>query len=140
MPNPIVIDYEDVSYTKEAKSFGKKIPPYMKHYFLNLVPFIYWIHRYNLTWLVSDIIAGVTVGIVAVPQGMGYAKIANLAPVSRLHLLKHILFFIRINSNAFFYIYKHISNSNMVSIHLLLAYVFTVSLVHLKILALVLLL
>ncbi|KAI8879841.1 sulfate permease [Backusella circina FSU 941] len=80
MSNPIVIDYEDVSYSKEVKSFGKKIPPYMKNYFLNLVPFIYWFHRYNLTWLVSDIIAGVTVGIVAVPQGMGYAKIANLAP------------------------------------------------------------
>jgi hypothetical protein len=30
---------------------------------------------------VSDIIAGVTVGIVVVPQGMGYAKIAQLPPV-----------------------------------------------------------
>ncbi|OAD04257.1 hypothetical protein MUCCIDRAFT_117291, partial [Mucor lusitanicus CBS 277.49] len=52
----------------------------LKHYISNLLPIIYWIHRYNLTWLVSDIIAGVTVGIVAVPQGMGYAKIANLSP------------------------------------------------------------
>jgi MFS superfamily sulfate permease-like transporter len=36
--------------------------------------------------------SGVTVGIVAVPQGMGYAKIANLSPVSFFYLLhvKHI--------------------------------------------------
>lgn len=80
--SPIVLDYEPVSYTKEFKSFAKSIPPYLKRYVSNLLPIIYWIHRYNLTWLLSDVIAGVTVGIVAVPQGMGYAKIANLPPVS----------------------------------------------------------
>lgn len=31
-------------------------------------------------WLVQDVIAGVTVGIVIVPQSMAYAKIANLDP------------------------------------------------------------
>ncbi|KAI9473831.1 MAG: sulfate transporter family-domain-containing protein [Benjaminiella poitrasii] len=76
----ILLDYEPVSYTKELKRFAQKIPHYMKRYVSNLLPIVYWIHRYNLTWLVSDIIAGVTVGIVAVPQGMGYAKIANLPP------------------------------------------------------------
>jgi hypothetical protein len=35
-----------------------------------------------LQWLMSDIIAGVTVGIVVVPQGMGYAKIAQLPAVN----------------------------------------------------------
>ncbi|KAG1062975.1 hypothetical protein G6F42_027296 [Rhizopus arrhizus] len=84
MPNsPIVLDYEETSYKKQFIQFSHGIPKYLKHYISNLLPIIYWIHRYNLTWLVSDIIAGVTVGIVAVPQGMGYAKIANLSPVSR---------------------------------------------------------
>lgn len=80
--SPIVLDYEDISYKKEFKQFSQGIPKYFKHYLSNLLPIVYWIHRYNLTWLMSDIIAGVTVGIVAVPQGMGYAKIANLSPVS----------------------------------------------------------
>ncbi|CAO3622858.1 unnamed protein product [Mucor fragilis] len=81
MPNsPIVLDYEETSYKKEFIQFSHGIPKYLKHYISSLLPIIYWIHRYNLTWLVSDIIAGVTVGIVAVPQGMGYAKIANLSP------------------------------------------------------------
>lgn len=31
-------------------------------------------------WLLQDVIAGVTVGMVMVPQGIAYAKIANLEP------------------------------------------------------------
>lgn len=31
-------------------------------------------------WLIQDVIAGVTVGMVMVPQGIAYAKIANLEP------------------------------------------------------------
>ncbi|KAI8376374.1 sulfate transporter family-domain-containing protein [Radiomyces spectabilis] len=80
MAGPIVLDYEPVSYAKEFQHFGRKLPTYTKDYITNLFPIIYWIHRYNLTWLISDVIAGITVGIVVVPQGMGYAKIANLPP------------------------------------------------------------
>ncbi len=47
-------------------------------YFSSLFPFTNWIIHYNLTWLVGDIIAGVTVGFVVVPQGMAYALLAKL--------------------------------------------------------------
>ncbi|GAA5813748.1 hypothetical protein MFLAVUS_007235 [Mucor flavus] len=77
---PLVLDYEPISYKNEFKKSIGNIPAYLKKYFANLLPIVYWIHRYNFTWLISDVIAGVTVGIVAVPQGMGYAKIANLPP------------------------------------------------------------
>ncbi|KAK4228843.1 sulfate transporter family-domain-containing protein [Podospora fimiseda] len=50
------------------------------HYLRELFPFVSWIFHYNLTWLLGDIIAGVTVGFVVVPQGMAYAKLANLGP------------------------------------------------------------
>jgi sodium-independent sulfate anion transporter 11 len=33
-----------------------------------------------MQWFVQDLIAGITVGIVIVPQSMAYAKIANLDP------------------------------------------------------------
>lgn len=49
-------------------------------YFISLFPILTWIHRYNLTWLYGDLIAGITVGIVAVPQAMSYAKLATLSP------------------------------------------------------------
>ncbi|KAK9371638.1 sulfate transporter family-domain-containing protein [Lipomyces chichibuensis] len=47
-------------------------------YFYNLFPFIHWIGRYNLQWLVGDLVAGITVGAVVVPQSMAYAKLAEL--------------------------------------------------------------
>ena len=31
----------------------------------------------DLTWLTGDLIAGITVGIVLVPQGMSYAKVRH---------------------------------------------------------------
>lgn len=49
-------------------------------YFLSLFPFLTWIHHYNLIWLMGDLIAGITVGFVVVPQGMAYALLANLTP------------------------------------------------------------
>ncbi|RMZ74776.1 hypothetical protein DV737_g5751, partial [Chaetothyriales sp. CBS 132003] len=47
-------------------------------YALSLFPFLKWIHRYNLQWLIGDLIAGITIGAVVVPQGMAYAKLAEL--------------------------------------------------------------
>ncbi|KAG8526970.1 uncharacterized protein KY384_008399 [Bacidia gigantensis] len=46
----------------------------------NLFPFIHWIGRYNLQWLAGDMVAGITVGAVVVPQSMAYAKLASLPP------------------------------------------------------------
>ncbi|KAJ4350761.1 hypothetical protein N0V95_004438 [Ascochyta clinopodiicola] len=47
-------------------------------YVYSLFPFVHWIGRYNLQWLIGDLIAGITVGAVVVPQGMAYAKLAQL--------------------------------------------------------------
>jgi sodium-independent sulfate anion transporter 11 len=49
-----------------------------KRYIRSLFPFWNWIFHYNLTWLFGDIIAGVTVGFVVIPQGMAYALLAKL--------------------------------------------------------------
>mgnify|MGYP000330109591 FL=1 len=50
------------------------------HYLDSLFPFRHWILSYNLTWLFGDLIAGITVALVLVPQSMSYANIAGLAP------------------------------------------------------------
>lgn len=52
----------------------------LKDYFRSFFPFITWIYRYNLIWLWGDLIAGVTVGAIVIPQGMAYAGLAKLAP------------------------------------------------------------
>jgi len=44
----------------------------------SLFPFIDWLPRYNRVWLMGDLVAGITVGCVVVPQGMAYAQLAQL--------------------------------------------------------------
>ena len=51
-----------------------------RKYFVRLLPFASWMPRYNLRWLLGDIIAGITVGSVVIPQGMAYASLAALPP------------------------------------------------------------
>lgn len=48
------------------------------NYVRNLFPFTKWILRYNMQWLLGDLVAGITVGCVVVPQSMAYAKLAAL--------------------------------------------------------------
>ncbi|KZT28571.1 sulfate permease [Neolentinus lepideus HHB14362 ss-1] len=49
-------------------------------YSISLFPIAGWIARYNLGWLGGDVVAGLTVGLVGVPQSMSYAQIATLPP------------------------------------------------------------
>ncbi|KAL4074505.1 sulfate transporter family-domain-containing protein [Scleroderma yunnanense] len=49
-------------------------------YITGLFPILGWISRYNAGWLTGDVIAGLTVGMVLVPQSMSYAQIATLPP------------------------------------------------------------
>jgi sodium-independent sulfate anion transporter 11 len=48
------------------------------NYVQNLFPFTKWILCYNAQWLIGDLVAGITVGAVVVPQSMAYAKLATL--------------------------------------------------------------
>ncbi|KOS12655.1 sulfate permease [Malassezia pachydermatis] len=49
-------------------------------YLDSLFPMRRWIMSYNLGWFSGDLIAGITVGLVLVPQSMSYAGVAGLAP------------------------------------------------------------
>lgn len=44
------------------------------------LPIIAWLPQYNVTTLIQDIIAGITVGLTAIPQGIAYAIVAGLSP------------------------------------------------------------
>ncbi|GAP85966.1 putative sulfate permease [Rosellinia necatrix] len=48
------------------------------NYISSLFPFLSWIGFYNLQWFIGDLVAGITIGAVVVPQGMAYAKLAEL--------------------------------------------------------------
>jgi sulfate permease, SulP family len=44
----------------------------------NYIPILSWIKEYNKDWFRSDLFAGLTVGVMLIPQGMAYALIAGL--------------------------------------------------------------
>ena len=48
---------------------------------LRFVPLISQIRNYNRSALRNDLVAGLTVGIMLIPQGMAYALIAGLPPI-----------------------------------------------------------
>ena len=50
-----------------------------------IFPFLTWIRTYNRSLLYGDLIAGITVGIMLVPQGMAYAMIAGMPPIYGLY-------------------------------------------------------
>uniref|UniRef100_A0A914YL85 SLC26A/SulP transporter domain-containing protein n=2 Tax=Panagrolaimus superbus TaxID=310955 RepID=A0A914YL85_9BILA len=64
---------------------GKKQSKILKK-ILSFLPFLNWLPKYK--WkedLKYDIIAGLTVGIMVVPQGMAYASLAGIPPVYGLY-------------------------------------------------------
>ncbi|KZP01256.1 sulfate permease [Calocera viscosa TUFC12733] len=67
-----------VSSLDYIKSISRNPKQDVINYFVRLFPFLHWIGRYNFGWLTGDLIAGITVGLVLVPQGMSYAQIATL--------------------------------------------------------------
>lgn len=63
-----------IEWIRETAPTGRQLINYL----ISLFPFLNWIGRYNLQWLFGDLVAGITVGAVVVPQGMAYAKLAEL--------------------------------------------------------------
>ncbi|KAK7271897.1 hypothetical protein RJT34_28157 [Clitoria ternatea] len=50
-----------------------------------LFPIFQWASHYNLSLLRSDFISGLTIASLAIPQGISYAKLANLPPIVGLY-------------------------------------------------------
>uniref|UniRef100_H2YHU1 SLC26A/SulP transporter domain-containing protein n=1 Tax=Ciona savignyi TaxID=51511 RepID=H2YHU1_CIOSA len=58
----------------------------VKNFFLNLFPIFTWLSRYDVKgWLLADVISGVTVGVMQIPQGMSYALLAGQHPIYGLY-------------------------------------------------------
>jgi sodium-independent sulfate anion transporter 11 len=54
-------------------------------YIVSLFPSATWITRYKGAWLLGDVVAGITIGLVVVPQAMAYALLAQLTPAYGLY-------------------------------------------------------
>ena len=68
--------------TNRVKDFvvdgAPKLPSAAKYYLLAKVPIVEWLPRYHPSWLITDFISGLTIGVMLIPQGLAYAKIATI--------------------------------------------------------------
>lgn len=62
---------------EKAQTFGAKgaraLPRATAEYIIEKVPIVSWLPRYNYRWLINDVIAGLTLGIMLIPQSLAYA-------------------------------------------------------------------
>ena len=49
------------------------------------LPIFQWLPRYDRGWLRGDVIAGLTVVALVVPEGMAYAQLAGMPPETALY-------------------------------------------------------
>lgn len=61
-----------------TQAVGKGLPKAAPRWALNRVPFFRWIVHYDWRWSIGDFIAGLTVGLMLVPQSIAYARVATL--------------------------------------------------------------
>lgn len=50
-----------------------------------IIPILEWLPQYNTSLFKGDLVAGITVGIILIPQGIAYALIAGLPPIYGLY-------------------------------------------------------
>ena len=49
------------------------------------IPILQWLPNYKKNWLKNDLFAGMTIGVILIPQGIAYAIIAGLPPIYGLY-------------------------------------------------------
>jgi hypothetical protein len=72
---------------KYVRKYYRPSPKCLGNYMLRRVPFLKWILKYNVREdLLKDLIAGLTLGIVHIPQNMAYALMAGVPAINGLYV------------------------------------------------------
>jgi sodium-independent sulfate anion transporter 11 len=57
---------------------GRALPGATGRYIVDKVPVVRWLPNYAPKWLYNDAIAGITVGLLLIPQALAYAALAGI--------------------------------------------------------------
>lgn len=71
----------DVTWNKAghlASKGARAFPSVSKQYLLDKVPIVSWLPHYNPRWIFNDVVAGLTLGLMLIPQGLSYATLATI--------------------------------------------------------------
>lgn len=68
-------EYGDAKYRPKRPKYQS-----ISKLFKKRVPIVSWLPKYDADQAISDLIAGVTVGLTVMPQGLAYATLAGLEP------------------------------------------------------------
>jgi sodium-independent sulfate anion transporter 11 len=63
---------------RDGARAARALPSATADYFIEKVPVVQWLPKYHPRWLLNDVLAGVTVGVLLIPQSLAYAKIATI--------------------------------------------------------------
>ncbi|KAF9739269.1 hypothetical protein PMIN02_005647 [Paraphaeosphaeria minitans] len=58
---------------------ARALPRVAGKYLVDKVPVVHWAPQYNPRWLANDALAGITIGVMLIPQALAYAKIATIS-------------------------------------------------------------
>ncbi|KAF2645892.1 hypothetical protein P280DRAFT_131698 [Massarina eburnea CBS 473.64] len=71
-------DYSLNRVRRDVPRVAKALPRASVDYLYGKVPVVQWLPKYNPRWAMYDILAGITIGVMLIPQALAYAKIATI--------------------------------------------------------------
>jgi solute carrier family 26 (sodium-independent sulfate anion transporter), member 11 len=85
----IIEDYQTDANVNRAKRWAGPIargfPNVAADYLSDKLPIAHWLPHYDYRWLFQDFVAGITIGVMLIPQGLAYAKVATIPVANGLY-------------------------------------------------------
>lgn len=57
---------------------SKSLKRGFKGYVFEKFPVLQWLPNYSPSWIFNDLVSGITIGVLLVPQSLSYASVANI--------------------------------------------------------------